>query len=124
MSLLLDSNAVLYWLIRPEELDSQARAHIDRASLVHISVATVWELEIKRAAGKLILPDGFWDVLGANDVTVLTIEPSDALQAAHLPVHHRDPFDRMIVGQALSNDLPLVTRDQSLSAYGVIIIPC
>jgi PIN domain nuclease of toxin-antitoxin system len=122
VSLLLDSNAVLYWLMRPEELSDAARAHLRKASIIYISVATIWELEIKRAAGKLILSSDFWDVLAVGEVTVLPIEPPDAFRAATLPLHHRDPFDRMIVGQALGRDLSLITRDRALAAYGVRLI--
>lgn len=122
MTLLLDSNAVVYWLNAPKELSAIALVEIENAAVVYVSVATVWELEIKRAAGQLSLPGGFWEALENDGITVLAIDRQDAMQAARLPLHHRDPFDRMIVGQAIGRDLSLVTRDAALAAYGVRLI--
>jgi PIN domain nuclease of toxin-antitoxin system len=85
MSLLLDSNAVVYWLNQPHELSAVARDEIGNAAVVYVSVASIWELDIKRAADKLSLSDKFWDALEKDEITVLPIERSDAFRPQGFP---------------------------------------
>lgn len=121
MKLLLDSNALLWWTEGGEELSSRAFEAISApGSQVALSVATVWELEIKSHNRKLDLRPGVWSRLGAIDM--LPIDLPDALAAAGLPPHHRDPFDRMIIAQALNRGLTIVTRDRAFDAYGVALL--
>ena len=123
MILLLDAHVVLWALADPTALVDEAReAIVAPGNEVIVSAATVWEIEIKRALGKLRAPD---DVLGALDaiaVGILPITGSDAVRAARLPPHHRDPFDRMVIAQADRLDGVIVTRDAAFGEYGVSIM--
>ena len=88
-----------------------------------MSVATPWELEIKRRAGKLVLDERAWTEPRLAAFRLLPIEFEDALAAARLPLHHRDPFDRMIIAQALRRQLTIVTTDRAFDAYEVAVLP-
>ena len=122
MALLLDSSALLWLTVEPSQLASGALQHIDASARLFLSVVSVWELEIKARAGKLDIPADLWDELPALAIEVIAIELADAVAAARLPLHHRDPFDRMIIAQALVRGLTIVTRDQAFGAYGVPIL--
>ena len=122
MILLLDAHAFLWWL-RDEELDRNARESIAAPSNdVLVSAATAWELEIKRALGKLQAPDDLVATIEAAGFGCLPILGEDAVRAGRLPLHHRDPFDRMILAQALRLDATIVSRDPSFQAYDVPIL--
>ena len=121
--MLLDSNVVWWWLTQPEALSGEVlTALASQHRRLFVSVATVWELEIKQASGKLDLTPDFWPFVETAVDEILDIRWSDALAAARLPLYHRDPFDRMIIGQALSRGLTVASRDAGFSAYGVPII--
>ena len=122
MALLLDSSALLWLTVEPSQLASGALQRIDASARLFLSVVSVWELEIKARAGKLDIPADLWDELPALAIEVIAIELADAVAAARLPLHHRDPFDRMIIAQALARGLTIVTRDQAFGAYGVPIL--
>ena len=120
MRYLLDSHVTLWWLgMDSHKLRDPLRDTIAEAEAVFVSIATVWELEIKRSIGKLKLPIDDWKRVEATGLTFLPIELTDALRAADLPLIHRDPFDRMMVAQSLARDLTLITRDTRLMEYGV-----
>jgi PIN domain nuclease of toxin-antitoxin system len=119
--LLLDSPAFLWWLSDDAALPEEARRQIaNPAAVVHVSAATIWEIEIKRALGRLDV--GRADLtaeIAANAFTELPITAAHAQAAARLPAHHADPFDRMLVAQALATGLTCVTRDPAFPRYGV-----
>jgi PIN domain nuclease of toxin-antitoxin system len=118
--LLLDANAFLWWLADDPTLSAQARSAIaDPGNHVLVSAASIWEIEIKRAIGKLAAPDGVVDAVDTAGFVGLPITLSDAEDAGRLPPHHRDPFDRMLVAQAHRLDAVIVTRDTDFAAYGV-----
>lgn len=120
MNCLLDSHVLLWWLgMDSDKLSDSVRDAIARADQVCISVASVWELEIKRSLGKLDLPVAEWEGVAASGLTFIEIALDDAVAAAALPPVHRDPFDRMLVAQARNRGLTLVTRDARLLEYGV-----
>lgn len=120
MIILLDAHAVLWWLADDPTLAGPARRTIaDPSNDVLVSAATVWEIEIKRALGKVQAPDGLVGVLEAAGLDVLPITGADAERAASLPPHHRDPFDRMLVAQSERVGAIVVTRDQAFAAYGL-----
>lgn len=123
MILVLDAHVVLWALGDPSALAVEARAAIaDTNNEVIVSAVTVWEIEIKRALGKLRAPD---DVLGALDATgigVLPIAGGDATRAARLPPHHRDPFDRMLVAQAHRLEAVIATRDAAFADYDAAVL--
>jgi PIN domain nuclease of toxin-antitoxin system len=123
MKLLLDTHALLWTLGRPRQLRPQTRRRIERAeTLVFVSVVSAWEIEIKRALGKLKAPDDLARQLERLRFALLDLRLRhvDALRA--LPPLHRDPFDRMLVAQALAEGLTLVTQDERLQAYRVATI--
>ncbi|MFC5379340.1 type II toxin-antitoxin system VapC family toxin [Aquipuribacter nitratireducens] len=118
MRLLLDTHAFLWLAAGDERLVPSARALIDRADSLVLSAASVWEAEIKRAAGRLGAPP-LAEAARRLGVDVLPVTAEHATAAAHLALHHRDPFDRMLVAQARLEDLVLVTKDDALRRYGV-----
>ena len=93
----------------------------DPAGLVYVSVVGIWEITIKQAIGKLDVDNEFYTAV-YEDFEPLHITVADARTAGSLPQHHRDPFDRMLVAQALARGLTLVSRDPALSPYGVELI--
>ena len=120
MILLLDANALLWWLADDPTLSRQARSAIaDPSNEVLVSAASVWEIEIKRAIGKLAAPDGVVAAVESAGFVGLPITLADAEDAGRLPPHHRDPFDRMLVAQAYRLDAVIATRDTVFGAYGV-----
>ena len=123
MRLLLDSHALLWALTAPDKLSADAAREIAAAANnVWFSPASVWELEIKRAQGKLDLPDSWLDAAEPSRFAELPIRSSHAIAAGRLPWHHRDPFDRMLIAQALVEDLRVVTRDRLALAYGAKVL--
>ena len=123
MILLLDAHALLWWLADDPTLARNAQAAIAAPSNeVLVSAASVWEIEIKRALGKLSAPDGLVDAIDASAIGSLPITAVDAERAARLPPHHRDPFDRMLVAQALRLDAVIVSRDAAFQPYGVNVL--
>ncbi len=119
MRLLLDTHVLLWWLAA-EPLRDDARTAIGNPrTAAFVSAATAWEIAIKRALGKLEAPDDLEEQLRRNRFRPLSITVRDGLVAGSLPDHHPDPFDRMLVAQALNEDLTVVTRDERLADYGV-----
>ncbi|HJP71682.1 MAG TPA: type II toxin-antitoxin system VapC family toxin [Candidatus Limnocylindria bacterium] len=86
-------------------------------------IATVWEIEIKRAAGRLEAPDELIDVLGRGGIETLPVTAVDAVGAARLPMHHGEPFDRLLVAQAQRPEALVVSRDEAMAAYDIQILP-
>lgn len=122
-ALLLDSHIALWLVAASTRLSAVASSAINEpTNKVHVSVATIWELEAKATLGKLPLPVGMWQRLDDLGVAFMPIGRDHAHVAPRLPLHHRDPFDRMLVAQALVEGLTLVTVDQALAAYGVSIL--
>lgn len=121
---LLDTHTFLWMTMAPDRLGTFARRHIeDPASQVLLSVASVWEITTKASLGKLELPGSvasFLDEqLAATRTSVLPITLQHAVRTADLPCHHRDPFDRLLVAQALYEKLPLLSGDPALDDYEV-----
>lgn len=124
MILLLDAHTMLWWLADDPALDvSASRSIADPANAVLVSAATVWEVEVKRAAGRLEAPDGLVDEIERAGMSTLPVTAADAVRAARLPMHHADPFDRMLVAQAQRLDAIIVSRDRALEAYDIELLP-
>ena len=124
MKLLLDSHAFLWWLNEDPKLSAEARQAVaDPNSVVHVSAATIWELAIKSALGKLDL-DGadLAQEIEANDFVELPMTARHSLAAAGLPRHHDDPFDRMLIAQARIEGLTILTRDPAFRDYGIALL--
>jgi len=122
MNLLLDSHAYLWWLMDAPELSPSAReAMADPANTILVSAATIWEIEIKRALGRLDVGDG--DLVAeieANGFGELPVRARHAEAAATLPRHHDDPFDRMLIAQSVAEGLTCVTRDRVFEEYEAV----
>ncbi|HZQ27964.1 MAG TPA: type II toxin-antitoxin system VapC family toxin [Acidimicrobiales bacterium] len=124
MRLLLDTHILLWWLADDPSLPARARDSIsDPGTEVLVSAATVWEIAIKRASGKLDAPDDLLEALEANAFDTLAITAAHALAAGELPAHHADPFDRMLIAQAQAETLTLVSVDARLGDYEVERLP-
>lgn len=120
MKLLLDTHALLWWLEDSAQLSDAAREAIaDGGNEIAVSAASAWEIAIKRAAGKLRVPDDLDTVVETSGFSSLPITIEHALAAGALPPHHRDPFDRMLVAQASLEGMTIATRDPRFDPYGV-----
>ncbi len=123
MKLLIDSNALIWAVSRPTELTPAARKALqDPYNGRFVSVAAMWEIAIKISVGKLSLPDSIPAALNVIDAGPLLITPQHVVRVQGLPLHHRDPFDRMMIAQAIEDDLTIVTRDRAFAAYGVAVL--
>ena len=118
MRLLLDTHTFLWWLTENVTLDFQARRAIEQASnSVFVSAASFWEISIKQALGKITLEADLVESLQLNRFQPLAITPIHALAAGSLPLHHKDPFDRMLIAQAREEGLVIITRDPVFKLY-------
>lgn len=124
MNLLLDTHVFLWAVDDNPNLSTAAReAIVNGQNIVYVSAATAWEISIKRAIGKLRIPDNdFLEELRLNRFAPLSISIDHALAVEKLPPIHKDPFDRMLVAQAKLEKLVLVTRDQRIAEYEVRVI--
>ena len=121
-SLLLDTHVFLWWRARDPRLRDAVRGAVGLAPLVAVSAASAWEAAIKASLGKLRLASSFEEGAVASGFTPLAISFRHAELAGGLPLHHRDPFDRMLIAQAMSEGLTLVTADRRLEPYGVPVL--
>jgi len=123
LRVLLDTHFLLWWLDDAPELGDKAREVISRPeNLIFYSAASLWELRIKESTGKIDLPENFATILQSEPFEALgvTVRHTEALRG--LPMHHRDPFDRMLIAQAVAEKLTLLTRDEFIPLYDVASI--
>ena len=124
MILLLDSHALVWWLADDAALSRTTRSLIaDPANEILVSAASVWELAMKRAAGKLDIVADLAAAIEAAGFIGLPITLADAEAAAALPLRHKDPFDRMLVAQAARLDAVVVSRDPAFASYDIHVMP-
>ena len=124
VAVLLDTSTLLWSLLEPDKLSALALTTIkDPDTVVLVSSASAWELSIKHKLGKLSSASGvlenFTSHLKRLQADVLTITPEHAITAGALPLHHRDPFDRMLVAQAQLEGVAIVTNDELIAQYQV-----
>lgn len=121
MRLLLDTHIFLWYITGDQRLSKNFRESIENAEVVFVSVVSLWEAVIKHAIGKLPLPDAPYPWLATQREThgfiSLPVEERSLARLVELPRYHDDPFDRMLVSQALGGDLVLVTVDPVLAKY-------
>ena len=123
MRCLLDTHVLLWWLGDDPALSKPARDAIaDGANEVFVSAATIWEIVIKVALNKLTVPADFSQVLAREPFEPLAITGEHAFAVGRLPEHHRDPFDRMLIAQAMVEGMTLVSHDVALKRYGVPVL--
>jgi PIN domain nuclease of toxin-antitoxin system len=123
---LLDSNAFLRFKENPQTLRQEARQAIENPSNeLFVSLASIWELAVKAAKGKLPYfagmiahgPEAIKETLRASSLELLSVELRHALASALLPQHHKDPFDRVLIAQALAENMVLITSDRAFIRY-------
>lgn len=119
MRLLLDTHVLLWWLSDDAHLGAGAREQVAAAEVAAVSVVSAWEIVLKQSLGKLSAPDDLAQQLERHQFTVLPIHLGHALRLRELPHHHRDPFDRMLIAQAGSEGLTIVTADSQFARYDV-----
>lgn len=123
MNLLIDTHVAVWWMDRPDRISPEARAAISSGrNRVFLSVISVWEIGLKVARGKLRIPEGYVVALREDGFGFLDVRLDHVERAPVLPPHHADPFDRLLVAQAISEDMILVTRDVILGSYGIPIL--
>jgi PIN domain nuclease of toxin-antitoxin system len=120
MKLLLDTHILIWWLSQDRRL-SQLETDIitNPDNLIFVSAATAWEIAVKKMIGKLEAPDDLPAALAANNFLELPITIDHSQKLYQLPLHHHDPFDRIMVAQAISEDLIFMTRDAKIALYEI-----
>jgi PIN domain nuclease of toxin-antitoxin system len=123
MRLLLDTHVFLWAVAGSAALKPQARRLIESADAVYVSAASLWEVAIKVRLGKLEAdPDELVAAIDASGFHELPVRAAHAVGVAQLPPHHHDPFDRLLVAQALAEPLKLLTADAALSRYSDLVV--
>jgi len=127
VKLLLDTHAFLWWICDDVRLSGRARSLLaDGQNEVYFSAASAWELAIKAGAGRIMLPGDperfVAEQVAANAFQVLPVHIRHALKVFGLPPLHRDPFDRMLIAQAVVEEMPILSADPQLARYPVEII--
>lgn len=121
MNLLLDTHTFLWYYSGSSILSQNARLAIENpANDFFVSMASLWEISIKNGLGKLELDaplDAFFKDVVLKGFNLMPIDPSHILHSATLPSHHRDPFDRIIIGQTLAEQMVVVTKDAQFEPY-------
>ncbi len=121
-AVLLDSHVALWWLADVPLATAAQNAITDPGVPVLFSMASVWELAIKQGLGQLQVRDDYVDQLAIDGIELLGITVAHTRAVRDLPLHHLDPFDRMLVAQAQVEGLTLVTRDRRLRQYDVALL--
>jgi PIN domain nuclease of toxin-antitoxin system len=120
--LLLDTHTFIWFVSNDGNLPISTREKIESAEDVFLSIASLWEIAIKLNIGKLPLQGAFEDIepqLIVAGITVLPIAFADTVQFRYLPLHHRDPFDRILIAQAMNHSLILISRDVAFDSYSI-----
>ena len=125
MRYLLDTHTLLWFISEDQKLSDRARRLIlDSGSEIFLSIASLWEIAIKVNIGKLALDKPFNqlfpDELDSRGIEILDITIDSLVQLTALPPHHRDPFDRLIIAQALVENLPIISVDGNFDTYGIV----
>ncbi|MCM2579148.1 type II toxin-antitoxin system VapC family toxin [Streptomyces meridianus] len=119
MRLLLDTHVVLWWMEDSPELADDVKVLLDTEPSVHVSAVSPWEIAVKQSLGKLEGPDDLAERVRDSQFTALAITAGHGVRAGRLPMHHQDPFDRLLVAQAQIEGMTLVTRDKWIPQYDV-----
>lgn len=123
MSFLLDTHILLWFLENDPKLSNQVRQVITNPkNLIFVSAISAWEISIKQFLGKLIAPSNLEEALRFSRLEVLAMILVHGIKVADLPMHHKDPFDRMLIAQALVEGLTIITVDQKFKFYNVPLL--
>lgn len=123
MAVLLDT-CVLLWIITDSPLlPKKTREYLNKTSPRYVSAISFAEIEIKRSIGKLTIPDDYRNFIESSGLKELPLFGSDTAGLSSLPFHHKDPFDRLLISQAIARNLPILTPDENFAAYPIKMIP-
>jgi PIN domain nuclease of toxin-antitoxin system len=127
MKLLLDTHIFIWWADHPEKLSHTALSVLqDESNELLLSVASVWEMQIKIQLGRLKLSLPLRELIKTqqetNDITISPVTLTHVLALEALPFHHKDPFDRLLIAQSIEEDLTLVSVDSQFSAYSIKLL--
>jgi PIN domain nuclease of toxin-antitoxin system len=125
MRVLIDTHVFLWFIAGDNRLSKRVRHLIERPdNEVLLSIASVWEIAIKTSIGKLTMSEPFDELIPEqvvdNEIEMLAIHLDDLKLVATLPLHHRDPFDRLIISQAITQGIPLASDDANFDQYNVV----
>jgi len=119
---LLDTHTFIWLTENNPSLPNHLREIVDHADLVYVSIASLWEIAIKLNLGKLSLQRNYETIgptIEASDILILPISFEDTVQVRHLPLHHGDPFDRILISQGITHSLPIISADKKFDAYSI-----
>ncbi|MEM8676754.1 MAG: type II toxin-antitoxin system VapC family toxin [Cyanobacteria bacterium P01_G01_bin.67] len=123
MKYLLDTHSLLWTIFEPDKLSAEAQEIIlDQNNIIFVSLISLWEISIKQNIGRLDIPEEFFEVVRKGGFEMLPLTMPQIEQYRLLPLHHRDPFDRMLIIQAREQKLIFITRDLEISKYDVEIM--
>jgi PIN domain nuclease of toxin-antitoxin system len=121
--LLLDTNALMWWRVESPRLPARVSDQIrDPDNDIVISIISFWEIVVKKELGKVRFLEDFEAVMADEQFELLTVTHAHLRLLGDLPQHHRDPFDRLLIAQALAERIPIVTADPAFAPYGVGIV--
>ncbi|WP_405899515.1 type II toxin-antitoxin system VapC family toxin [Streptomyces sp. NBC_00727] len=123
MKMLLDTHVVLWWLGDSPELTEEVKHLLDTEPSVFVSAVTPWEISIKQSLGKLDGPTDLAERVRDSQFTSLPVTAGHGVRAGRLPEHHRDPFDRILIAQAQTEGMTILTRDKWIPSYDVRVMP-
>lgn len=103
-------------------VEPRPKGFADGDNVVYLSAAAIWEIVIEQALGKLELPDDFPEALSGQSFTDLPVTANHALAVGELPLHHRDPFDRLLIAQCRVEGLTLISRDPNVKEYDIPVL--
>ncbi len=121
-NLLLDTHAFIWYSENDSKLPESIKTEIETVDRVYLSIASLWEIAIKLSIGKLSLRSNYESIeasLSPAGIDLLPISFADTVRIINLPLHHRDPFDRILIAQAITNSLTLVSCDAAFTAYPI-----
>ncbi|MEH2240781.1 type II toxin-antitoxin system VapC family toxin [Nostoc sp.] len=121
-SFLLDTHAFIWLTENDSSLPDNLRMTINTADTVYLSIASLWEISIKLNLGKLSLEQSYETIGSAiddSDILIIPISFADTVQVRNLPLYHGDPFDRMLIAQAINHSLIIISSDKKFDAYSV-----
>ncbi len=126
MKFLLDTHALLWWLADDDQLGQQARELVaDPGNDVLVSMVSLWEIAVKTRIGKLQADiEEIMDAVPREGFTLLDIGMAHLLTLAGLPVHHRDPFDHLLIAQAITENATFISEDRNIAGYLVPRVTC
>ena len=125
MKLLLDTHALILWLKNdPNLFQGTKKAIANPDNLVFVSAASAWEIAVKKSLGKLNAPDDLETQIETHNFQPLPIKITHGIAVGKLPWHHKDPFDRIIIAQAICESMTIITRDKKFNYYNVSVRKC